>query len=75
MGGKSLALLVLLLTPPHPENPLYLQIQAEQDRKTAVETFLAWADTMVEGARHMNVASGAQIRQLFFPEYGGDLTK
>ena len=51
------------------------QVQAEGDRKKGVETFLEWAEKRVPGAKHMNVASGAQIRQLFFPEHAGVTTK
>lgn len=42
------------------------QERAEADQKEAKERFKSWAERYVPGARHMNVCSGAQIRQLLF---------
>ena len=39
---------------------------AKLDQERARKRFHDWAASMVEGAKHMNVGSGAQIRQLLF---------
>lgn len=39
---------------------------AKRDQETARERFQDWAASKVDGARHMNPGSGAQIRQLLF---------
>jgi len=39
---------------------------AKRDQETARQRFQDWATSKVEGARHMNPGSGAQIRQLLF---------
>jgi hypothetical protein len=49
--------------------------QAIEDRDKNIKLFVDWAQTMVPAARDMNVASGAQIRQLLFPEYAGVIAK
>ena len=57
------AILVTLLNPRPPTHTpsICLQIQAEQDRDRALAMFLAWADSKVEGARRMNIASDHQV--------------
>ena len=42
------------------------QARAETDQAEAKERFKSWAEQYVPGARHMNVCSGAQVRQLLF---------
>lgn len=40
--------------------------RARQDQTEARDCFRNWAASRVEGARHMNVSSGAQVQQLLF---------
>ena len=47
------------------------QVQAEKDQQAAVAEFMEWAGSMVPGAQYMNPSSGAQIRQLLFPDHPG----
>ena len=42
------------------------EVKAGQDQAEAMERFRSWATRRVPGAHHMNVGSGAQIRQLLF---------
>ena len=42
------------------------QVQAEVDQEEARKVFQRWATAWVPAAKHMNVASGAQIQQLLF---------
>ncbi len=42
------------------------QQRAMADQEEAVTRFKAWASRYVRGAEHMNVCSGAQVRQLLF---------
>ena len=42
------------------------QKRAMADQEEAVTRFKAWASRYVRGAEHMNVCSGAQVRQLLF---------
>ena len=42
------------------------EVKAGQDQAEAMERFRSWATRRVPGAQHMNVGSGAQIRQLLF---------
>lgn len=39
---------------------------AKQDQERALKQFRDWAASRVEGAKHMNVASSYQLRQLLF---------
>lgn len=56
-------------------HPTLFQVKAEADREAAVQYFREWAMSKVPDAEYMNVASGAQIRQLFFPGHAGTITK
>lgn len=56
-------------------HPTLFQVKAEADREAAVQYFREWAMSKVPDAKYMNVASGAQIRQLFFPGHAGTITK
>ena len=49
--------------------------QAIEDRDKNIKLFIEWAKSRVPSAEDMNVASGAQIRQLLFPEYAGVIGK
>ena len=42
------------------------QQRAMADQQEAVARFRSWASRYVQGAEHMNVCSGAQVRQLLF---------
>lgn len=53
-------------TPAHRDHLSAAQQRAEADQAQAKERFKGWAQKYVEGARHMNVCSSTQVRQLFF---------
>ena len=42
------------------------EVMAVKDQAEAMNRFRNWASQRVPGAQHMNVGSGAQIRQLLF---------
>ena len=42
------------------------EVRAVKDQAEAMNRFRGWASQKVAGAQHMNVGSGAQIRQLLF---------
>ena len=67
------AILVTLLNPRPPTHTpsICLQIQAEQDRDKSLAMFLVWAESKVEGARRMNVASDHQVGRGGTGEAGG----
>ncbi|KAG1666153.1 hypothetical protein FOA52_011565 [Chlamydomonas sp. UWO 241] len=51
------------------------EVQAIEDRGRNIEIFKTWAAMRVPDAKYMNVSSGSQIRQLFYPEYAGTISR